>query len=233
MKKLYFLCLTLVSLFVNAQTLWTGPKITVTKANYANWTLPANQDFLTANVILTRADTKGLFNIAQETTFDNNNYTSPIDTEWAVGTIAAGVGTLTFESWDDNNNADPNTLLNVDVVLHLITDNIYIDFKLTSWTSGQGAGGGGFTYERSTNQNLSANEFDFNKKITLFPNPTNDFIQVSGLDNKEAYSIYNILGAEVKNGTIDNQQEIDIKNFTNGLYFLKFENGNTIKFNKK
>ena len=39
-------------------------------------------------------------------------------------------------------------------VIHLITDDIYIDLKILSWSSGQN-GGGGFSYERSTNQNLS------------------------------------------------------------------------------
>lgn len=52
-----------------AQTLWTGPQITITKANFADWTLPENQDSLTANVILIRANGDGVFYIAQESEF--------------------------------------------------------------------------------------------------------------------------------------------------------------------
>ncbi|NQY31471.1 MAG: T9SS type A sorting domain-containing protein [Flavobacteriaceae bacterium] len=71
-----------------------------------------------------------------------------------------------------------------------------------------------------------------NKKINLFPNPTTNFIQISGLSKKENYKIYNILGVEIKKGEISNNEKIKIKNFSNDLYFLKLENGNTLKFIK-
>lgn len=70
------------------------------------------------------------------------------------------------------------------------------------------------------------------QKITIFPNPSLDFIQIIGLKVKENYIIYNNLGKEIQKGIISNQESIDIHNFTNGLYFLKFENGNTLKFLK-
>jgi hypothetical protein len=43
-----------------------------------------------------------------------------------------------------------------DLVLHLITENIYMDIKFTSWKSGKG---GGFSYERSTDQPIATKEF--------------------------------------------------------------------------
>lgn len=231
MKKLYILFFAIVSLNINAQTEWTGATITVTKVDFADWTLPENQDFLTPNVILTRADNRGLFNIAIEAEFDINNYLSPLDTEWAIGTIADGVGTLTFDTWDNTHDASPPSIVNVDVVLHLITDDIYIDTKITSWT--QGGAGGGFTYERSTDPSLSTDEFELNNDIKLFPNPSNKFIQISGLTNTENYRIYNVLGTEINNGIISNNEKFDVQNLTNGLYFLQFENGNTYKFIKE
>jgi len=233
MKQIYILTTILIFSFnqIYSQTEWTGPTITVTKADFADWTLPANQDALTANVILTRADNRGIFNIAQETEFDNNNYTSPIDTEWAIGTIADGVGTLTFDTWDNTHGVDPPSIINVDVVLHLITDDIYIDTKITAWTSG--GAGGGFTYERSTDQSLSTNELELKNSIKLFPNPSSEFIKVSGLTENQKYTIYNILGAEIKNGLISNNEQIDISNFTKGMYFLKFKDGITLKFLKE
>ena len=234
MKKLYTLFFMLVAFGVNAQTEWTGPTITITKADFADWTLPANQDMLTANVILTRADNRGIFNIAVETEFDNYDYLSPLDTEWAIGSIADGVGTLTFDTWDNTHGADPTSVVGTPQVLHLITDDIYIDITVTSWTQGPnsgGAGGGGFSYDRSTDNSLGADEFE-QLDIKLFPNPSSEYIQISGLKSEEFYSIYNILGAEVRTGSVSNEEEIDIKNFNNGLYFLKFENGNTLKFVK-
>ena len=80
---------------------------------------------------------------------------------------------------------------------------------------------------------LSVSEFLLTKSIKIYPNPSNDFVQVIGLTKKENYKIYNIFGAEIKYGIISNNEQINIENFTSGLYFLKFDNGNTIKFSKK
>jgi len=80
---------------------------------------------------------------------------------------------------------------------------------------------------------LSTDEYSLGKKIALFPNPSNNFIQLSGLTKTESYRIYNISGAEIKSGTISNQEKIDISKFSVGLHFLKFENGNTFKFIKE
>ena len=70
-------------------------------------------------------------------------------------------------------------------------------------------------------------------KVVISPNPVSEFVQVLGLEAKEIYKIYNILGIEIKNGIIDNQQQINIIKFTNGIYFLKLKNRNAIKFIKK
>jgi len=81
---------------------------------------------------------------------------------------------------------------------------------------------------------LSTQEFEnLNTQIKLFPNPTTDFIQISGLLKTEKYSISNILGSEIKKGTISNNEKLDTQKLNDGLYFLRFENGNTIKFIKK
>lgn len=80
---------------------------------------------------------------------------------------------------------------------------------------------------------LNINEFIVTNKIKLYPNPISDFIQISGLLQKENYSIYTITGSRILNGNISNQENIDIRNFTKGFYFLKFDNGNTIKFLKE
>lgn len=85
----------------------------------------------------------------------------------------------------------------------------------------------------TTNNILSTNNFSNKKSVKIFPNPSNDFIQVNGINKNEKYSIYDILGAEIKNGMIYNNDLIDIRSFISGLYFLKFENGNTIKFLKE
>ena len=79
---------------------------------------------------------------------------------------------------------------------------------------------------------LSINEHQSFENIKIFPNPSSEYITVSGLENEENYSIYNITGSELKSGIISENDLIDIQNLTNGLYFLKFEKGNTLKFIK-
>jgi hypothetical protein len=80
---------------------------------------------------------------------------------------------------------------------------------------------------------LSLEENLLRHELSVFPNPSSDFIHVSGLTAKGKYSIFNILGAEIKKGTVSNQEGIDIRNFKNGLYFLKLDNGNIFKFMKE
>jgi hypothetical protein len=68
--------------------------------------------------------------------------------------------------------------------------------------------------------------------IKIYPIPSNDFIQISGLDTTEKIKIYTVLGIEVLKNSISNQK-INIQGLTNGMYFLKFENGHTIRFIKE
>jgi len=98
-------------------------------------------------VIITRANNKGLFNIAVETVYDEIDYNSPADPEWAWGTTS-DFGSLYFSSWINTIGWCPPCYTNTDFVLHLITDDVYIDVKILSWESG--GSGGGFSYERST-----------------------------------------------------------------------------------
>jgi len=232
MKQIYISLTIIVFQFIgneiNAQTIWTGTTTTFTKVNNADWTLEANQDRITNNVWITRANNGGIFNIVTEADYTGSS--SPADTEWAIGTTA-NIGSLTFQNWEDTSGSNPPSLVNQDMVVHLITEDIYIDIKFLSWSSG--GSGGGFSYERSTDQTLSTNEFELDNFVKLYPNPSNDYIQILGFTGNEKYAIYNVLGAKIKNGNISNNEQIDIRDFTNGLYFLKFENGNTIKFLKE
>ncbi|MBI9063075.1 MAG: T9SS type A sorting domain-containing protein [Marinilabiliaceae bacterium] len=71
------------------------------------------------------------------------------------------------------------------------------------------------------------------EEITLYPNPSDDFLQVSGLKNAEGYQVYNSLGIEIAHGIISNQEKIQVKHLSNGLYFVKFESGRLLKFIKE
>lgn len=90
------------------------------------------------------------------------------------------------------------------------------------------------TYNYNNSITLGTKKLEIaNATITVFPNPSNNYIQVSGLTETKNYEVYSILGDKVSKGTISGNEKIDIHNLTNGLYFLKFKEGNTIKFIKE
>ena len=141
-KKLNGLGLILIaSLFVSAAasagTIWSGPN-----TNASNVTQP---DQLTTNVWLARGGTSGLYNAATESGFVSNF--SPAGTEWADGTTANTNLTYTdWNTWAKTIHSGPPSTVGVPAVLHLKTNDIYLNIMFTAWT----AAGGGFSYQRST-----------------------------------------------------------------------------------
>ena len=151
-KKLLFLIVIILfcsSFLRPSPTTWNGASITFTKANYADWTLAANQDRITSNVWITRKDTQGVYNIVSETGY--SYFYSPAGTEWAYGTTA-DYASLEYQDWLSWCGGNPPSFVNQDAVVHLIDDDIYIDIKFTSWSGGKS--GGGFSYQRSTDQSM-------------------------------------------------------------------------------
>jgi hypothetical protein len=137
--------------------IWTGPSIVFEKPDSADWTLAINQDRLTGTVWLTRASQYPLFNIRKDDPFAV--HMTPYDTEWAFGPTQSGnPGPITASNYANLSFAPFVTALDGAVgvnalsygpgVLHLISDDIYLDIQFTSWTRGDNAGG--FRYIRST-----------------------------------------------------------------------------------
>ncbi len=62
---------------------------------------------------------------------------------------------------------------------------------------------------------LSLSDNNLSNTITLFPNPAQDFIEVSSSDNVTEIALYNILGTEVM---ATNSTVINISNLANGIY---------------
>ena len=132
-----------VAASVHAATVWTGPLITYSQPS-PDPTQATNQDRITPNVWLTRAASGGLFNAVTETSFTN---TSPADTLWAFGTLDA-YASLPYTNWLVwLNGKSPTTMVGSNIVVHLLSDDIYLSFKFSFWGS---KGSGGFTYQRST-----------------------------------------------------------------------------------
>ena len=125
-------------------TIWTGSLLTFEKADSADPSDPENQDAITDLVVLTRGDSNSLFNVVIE---ESATSSSPLGTEWSKGTTAELDG-LKFDTLKGSMSNQMNNLPGTDLVLHLIDENIYIDVTFLSWSSGDS--GGGFSYERTT-----------------------------------------------------------------------------------
>ncbi len=70
-------------------------------------------------------------------------------------------------------------------------------------------------------------------QLNIHPNPSTKFIQISGLQKTENYSIFSLLGQEIAKGSVADEESIDTYNLNIGIYLLKFNNGNTLKFIKE
>ena len=144
----------------NASTVWMGPEVSFTKDAFADWTLAENQDQITALVSLTRADTSGLFNAAQEAGHEQFQNISPAGTAWAFqgmggnpdnGISAADYESLNFTDWTSALGIQQvgRNIVGRPGVVHLIDDDVYLDIVFTEWGMGGGAGGS-FSYTRSS-----------------------------------------------------------------------------------
>ena len=81
---------------------------------------------------------------------------------------------------------------------------------------------------------LSTNEYlSDSNKISVYPNPSNDYIELLGFNEKEEYEIYNLLGKRILKGYLQEHEKIDVRNLTNGIYLLKTKKGKTLKIIKK
>ena len=133
-----------------AATIWTGPLITFNQSTpYSNPPSPGDRDQLTSSVSLTRgipsqgSGAGGIFNDVTETFFTKNF--SPADTEWAVGALA-DYASLSYTDWTSVGVGQPvKNLPGQQLVVHLISDDVYLSLQFTSLPAGPG-----FTYIRST-----------------------------------------------------------------------------------
>lgn len=234
-KNPFLTALLFVSCFSFAQTIWTGTKLTFQKQGNDDPLIAENQDRITDLVWITRERDNVLFNAKTQNGVDisNEGYGSPEDTEWAEGTTD-NLSSLIFT---DFKNAAPKVggvpkvrqMAGKDYVLHLITNDIYIDVKILTWQNR--AQGGGFSYERTTNQNLSTDTYAL-KNITLYPNPTVLDLYISGLKKDSSYKIFNILGVKMQEDYISEHEKINTQSLKKGVYFLSLDNGLTLKFIK-
>lgn len=215
-----------------SETMWTGPKMTFTKDNFADWSQKENQDRITNDVWITRANQQGIFNAVHESSY-TEYLTIPSNTLWAFGKTDDGIENLNFDYFIKTANYEPPTLIGKDMVLKLLPDDIYIDIKFTSWTTGADGGGGGFSYERSTEPGTAVlnNLVNSNDNI-CFPNPASDFINLKKQFESISpeFVMYNMLGTKVLSEKIMANRQINVNHLARGLYIYQIkDSGSTFE----
>lgn len=128
---------SLISLgFVNGDTIFFE------KTDFADFTLTQNQDFITDVVRFTRANSQGLFNPLNESTYTSS---SPALTKWSE---FPSIETTSYDStWVSAVNSNPLNM--IDNVFSFRTEDApprQFDILFYHWTSS--AQGGGFSYDR-------------------------------------------------------------------------------------
>ena len=80
---------------------------------------------------------------------------------------------------------------------------------------------------------LNVPVFNASEEIVLFPNPSENGFQLSGLKEETAYTIVSVAGQVVASGIVFSEEKINAEKLSNGLYFIKLENGLVLRFQKK
>jgi hypothetical protein len=131
----------------HAQTIWTGTNYGFFHPATSN---PSGvPDPLMPDVAFNRGGSFGLFNSVSESGASGG--TSPAGTAWAVGTLSQYTNGLispsSFGACPLEQGHRPPNLIGTTYVVHLVTDNIYLQLMLTNWGD---FGDTTFGYIRST-----------------------------------------------------------------------------------
>jgi uncharacterized protein (DUF2141 family) len=193
------ICVTLLlasAHFANAATIWNGPTF-----SFLHTDSNGLQDELTPNVILTRdSGGGGLYNAATE--MGAVSGISPDDTEWAIGTLD-NYNSLCYGPCPLEAGNHPPGYIGTTFVVHLKSDDIYLQLTLTDWEGQGGAPGKTFAYDRTT------------PFVAPPPTPTVNITSPAGGALFVAPANVNITAnASVSSGMVTNVQF-----FTNGISF--------------
>lgn len=71
------------------------------------------------------------------------------------------------------------------------------------------------------------------ENLSIFPNPSQSSISISGLTTMEEYKIYNSIGKVVGSGLVSPNSKIDLKNLDKGLYTVTLSHSGSIQFIKE
>ena len=69
-------------------------------------------------------------------------------------------------------------------------------------------------------------------QISIYPNPVNNTLYISGYESEYSYTMYNSLGQMMANGTARGSQQINVDGMAKGVYFLRITTGTQVRVEK-
>ena len=87
---------------------------------------------------------------------------------------------------------------------------------------------------KSTNLTLGTSfSQEYITEFNFFPNPAEDIVTINGTAPNASVKIYTVDGRHISSTTLSNHNNIDVSELARGCYFLKIEDGKTIKLSKR
>ena len=131
---------------------FTGAAAANTPGTYSNLGIQLRAspgDAIGPGLTLVRSYHRALFNIEAETAYDNNNYTSPLGTEWnseGWGDLT-GLDTRTYTTFRDALNGNVgNEIIGAELIMHDTINDQYYKFSFSNWGDNNG---GSYAYTRT------------------------------------------------------------------------------------
>ncbi len=79
---------------------------------------------------------------------------------------------------------------------------------------------------------LSTNELDQDVSMSIYPNPTSNYVSFSNLKTSKACMIYDTLGKIVLTAEIEPNKQLDVTALKSGMYFVKIEGAEALRLIK-
>lgn len=147
------------------------------------------------------------------------NGNPPHDPDGFIGDLAT---LLTWNVSDPSDDFEMNR--NNYIYTWQVNRNPFIDYPdLADYIWGIHAGEPWFS-------TLSTDEFS-QLKVTMYPNPTKDYIMISGLTNEAKIEIYSMTGMKVYQGNYRNNEQLNLS-LSSGMYMVNVHEGDTTAVKK-
>lgn len=153
---------------------------------------------------------------------------------WGVSEGATATGSTLTIRYSTTNNRWEYLLNGTDVIF--IHPSANLNAPATGWVDGPSFHcnpGNTLELRSQIGGVLKVNKNELSA-ISIYPNPSKDFITISNLKEERRVIITNITGQIIKELSVDkNNNRIDIQDLSKGFYFVSLDNKKTIKFIKQ